>query len=96
MTEKPVISLARERDERPDQVAITDIAAGCYAHAQTGATVAVAHVSLLSGGRDHWAAYTGLTRADRMRLKGVIQELLDAISEAEEGQSIERIPGPKD
>ncbi|WP_299945350.1 hypothetical protein [uncultured Ruegeria sp.] len=75
MSDRPVIELARDRAERPDQERIGDICDELLGQRYGGEISAVAVVSLLNGGQVHSDAYAGLTRQQKMALVGALEEL---------------------
>lgn len=96
MPERPFIDLAREREERPDQEAITSVASDAFADATCGAVRAIASVTLLVGGRCRIAAFCGLSDADKRELRGALMDMADEIGRAKPGYLIEIRPGLKD
>ncbi|WP_372572903.1 hypothetical protein [Ruegeria jejuensis] len=75
MKEKPVIQLAQDRAEKPDQEAIGAVCDELQGQRYCGEISAVAVVSLLNGGGVHMDAYSGLTKVQRMALVGALEEL---------------------
>jgi hypothetical protein len=75
VNDRPIIELAQDRAERPDQERIGDICDELLGQRYAGEISAVAVVSLLNGGAIHAEAYSGLTQMQRMALVGALDEL---------------------
>lgn len=75
MSDRPVIELAQDRAERPDQERIGEICDELLGQRYSGEISAVAVVSLKNGGSVHMDAHAGLTQQQRLALVGALEEL---------------------
>lgn len=91
MTEKTVIEFARERADKPDQERIRQAVNSVSAYSHLGDIRAVATLAILNGERTYSASYT-MTRAERLQLIGLLDELKAALLEHQDQPFIERLP----
>lgn len=84
--------MAAERHDLPDQEKIADIVSDAYAHSRTGATKAVATVSLLNGNKVTTGAYIGLSSYDRAALVGALHRLADQIAAQDDRELFGQLP----
>lgn len=91
MTEKTIIELAREKAETRDHKDTARCINAVYSYHATNQVKAVATLAILNGERTYSAAFT-TTRAERLQLIGLLDELKAALLEHQDQPLIERLP----